>query len=147
MKKLVLSLFAIFVFSTALFAVPVSYNETNEANWTDLSYEYIPVYKVLEGTDAFVVIYQKGKYGVGQTVIPKKWTNGSKDSPAKLKIRNLGTGKLSPYLSVVKKGGDFQYVIMTMPASKANAAWGVVARGVSLDTDKDSLEELQERAE
>ena len=143
MKKIIVTLLALATFAAAAFAVPVAYNETNEANWSDMSYEYIPVFKVLESTDAFVVLYQKGKYGVGQTTLPKNWTHSSKESPAKLKMRALTGGKLKPYLTVVKKGGDFHHVILTMPVSKANAAWGVVNKGVKIDTDKDTLEPLQ----
>lgn len=146
MKKLISTIFVFAALAAALFAVPVAYNETSEENWTDLSYDYIPVYKVLESPDAFVVIYQKGKYGVGQTTIPKKWAQGSKEAPAKLKVRNLGSGSLKPYLSVVKQGGEFKSVIMTMPASRSNSAWGIIGKGVSVDTDKDSLEQLQEQS-
>lgn len=144
MKKLIVTLLAVAAFVGSAFAVPVAYNETSEANWTDMTYQSIPVYKVLESPSAFVVLYQKGKYGVGQTTLPKKWTQGNKDNPAKLKLRATGSAKVKPFITVVKKSGDFQKVILTMPASKSDAAWGVIGKGVKIDTDKDTLEELQE---
>lgn len=142
MKRIILTLLALATIATAAFAVPVAYNETSEKNWTSMSYDYIPVYKVLEGQEAFVVIYQKGKYVVGNTTIPKKWAYTTKDSFPKLRIRALPRGKLKPFLTVVKDNGEFKYTILTMPMDKSNAAWGVVESGVKLDIDKDSLESL-----
>lgn len=144
MKKLIVTLLAFAAFVGSAFAVPVAYNETSEENWSDMTYQSIPVYKVLEGPTAFVVMYQKGKYGVGQTVLPKTWTRGNKEAPAKLKMRATNGGKLKPFITVVKKGGEFHHVVLTMPTSKANPAWGVVGKGVQIDTDKETLEELQE---
>lgn len=142
MKKNIIALLALATLATAAFAVPVAYNESSEKNWSSMSYDYVPVYKVLEGKNAFVVIYQKGKYGVGNTTLPKKWAHRTKDEGPKLRIRNLPSGKLKPYLTVVKDDGEFKYVILTMPQSKSNAAWGVVANGADLETDKDTLESL-----
>lgn len=144
MKKLIVTLLAAAAFVGSAFAVPVAYNETSPENWTDLSYQSIPVYKVLESPKAFVVIYQKGKYGVGQTSIPKSWAHGNKENPAKLKMRATNGGKMKPFITVVKKGGEFQKVILTMPVSKANSAWGVLGSDANVDTEKDTLEELQE---
>ena len=142
MKKIIMTLLALATLATVAFAVPVAFNETSEKNWTSMSYDYVPVYKVLEGRDAFVVIYQKGKYGVGNTTLPKKWAHGTKEEGPKLRMRTLPGGKLKPYLTVVKDDEEFKYVILTMPLRKTNAAWGVVDNGVQLDTDKDTLESL-----
>lgn len=142
MKKIILTLLALATLATAAFAVPVAYNETSEANWSSMSYDYVPVYKVLEGKEAFVVLYHKGKYGVGNTTLPKKWAQGTKEEGPKLRMRVLPGGKLKPYLTVVKNDGEFKYVILTMPLKKSNSAWGVVENGVQLDTEKDTLESL-----
>lgn len=144
MKKLIVTILAFAALAVSAFAVPVAYNESSEENWSDISYESIPVYKVLESPDAFVVMYQKGKYGMGQTILPKKWTLGNKENPAKLKMRAINGGKLKPFITVVKKGGEFHHVILSMPTSKSNAAWGVVGKGVKIDTDKDTLESLHD---
>ena len=72
-----------------------------------------------------------------------KLIQDSKDEPAKLKIRTIGSGKLKPYLTVVKKGGEFHHVILTVHTNKSDSSWGVVGRGVHLDVDKDVLEDLE----
>lgn len=126
----------------AVFAVPTGANDTNEANWSSMFYYNVPIVKVLDSNDAFVVFYQKNIIGTGSTVIPKKWMMGNKDNPKKLKLRFLGKGKLGPLLTVIKKDGEFQKVILTVPKSKGDVTWGVIPRGAKVDSDKDSLEEL-----
>lgn len=127
----------------ALLAVPTKFNETHEENWTSLSYANIPILKILDSKDGYVVIYQKNKIGVGQTVIPKKWARGTKDAPRKLKIRNLTGGKLKPYMTIIKDNGAFKSVILSVPASKGNMIWGVVGNGKELEgLDKEELEEI-----
>lgn len=143
MKKLICSIITALIVAASAIAVPVSYNETDPANWSDMSYVQVPVYKILDSKEGYVVIYAKKAYGVGQTIIPKKWALGSKDEPAKLKIRTIGSGKLKPFLTVVKKGGEFHHVILTVHTNKSDSSWGVVGRGVHLDVDKDVLEDLE----
>lgn len=142
MKKVIIAVLAMAV-ATVAFAVPTGANDRNEENWTDLTYIDAPVLKILDSNEAFVVIYQKEKIGTASTVVPKKWIFGTKDNPRKLRLRYLGKGKLGPLITVVKKGGEFKSVMLTVPKSKGDPAWGVVPRGSKIDgTDKDTLEEL-----
>ena len=143
MKKLICSLITALIVSAAAVAVPVHYNETSPDNWSDMSYVQVPVYKVLDSREGYVVIYAKKAYGVGQTIIPKSWAKINSSEPAKLKIRTIGSGKLKPFMTVVKKGGEFHHVILTVHSNKSDASWGVVSPGVKLDVSKDTLEELE----
>lgn len=127
-----------------ILAIPTKFNETHEENWSSLSYVNIPILKILDSREGYVVIYQKNKIGVGQTVIPKKWARGTKDAPRKLKVRNLTGGKLKPYMTIVKDDGAFRSVILSVPASKSNMIWGVVPNGKELEgLDKEELEEIK----
>ena len=136
MKKL-LVLFAILTaFSVAAFAE----EEKSSDGWSPLSYVNIPVLKVLEGTEGYVVIYQKNHTGVGNTVIPKAWAKGDVENPKKLKFRKLKPGLLKPYMTVVKKDGEFHRVILTLPMNKSHEVWGST-RNIE-GADKDTLEEL-----
>lgn len=143
MKKIILSLL---IAITAIFTVsakPVAYNETSEENWSKISYTNIPILKILDSRDAYVVIYQKNKIGVGQTVIPKNWSRGNPENPRKLKIRNIGSGKLKSFITVVKKEGEFHHVVLSVPANRQNPVWGVISyKNTVPDTDKETLEEL-----
>ncbi|MCI6482697.1 MAG: hypothetical protein SPE48_03770 [Treponema porcinum] len=144
MKKLFCALFAAIIVAGAVFAVPTKHNETHEENWSSISYVNVPILKILDSREGYVIIYQKNKYGVGQTVIPKKWAKGSKEEPRKLRIRYLSGGKLKPFMTIVKDDGNFQNVILSIPAKKTDAIWGVVASGKTLEgIDKDVLEEIE----
>lgn len=139
MKKLLMMLALVSVFTLSAFAEDT---KRNEANWTNLSYVNVPVLKVMESTDGYLVLYQKNRIGTGRVVIPKAWIDGSEDSPRKLKFRTVKTAG-EAYMSIVKDNGEFIRVVLNMPVSKLNPIWGVVASGVQLEgTDKDTLEEL-----
>lgn len=143
MKKIILTFIAAAIFTCAAFAVPTEYNESHEENWTDLSYYQVPVYKVLDSKDGYVVIYGKNKSGVGKTTIPKKWAKNSSKNPRKLKIQTLGSGRLKPYMVVVSKGGEFNHVILNLPKNKSDQTWGVVDYRKQIEgMDKETLEEL-----
>ena len=144
MKKLLCALTLAVLALTASFAVPVAYNETSEKNWSEMSYIQVPIYKILDSRDAYVIIYAKNKIGVGRTVIPKKWNRSTPDSPRKLQIRELKSGKLKPFMTVVKKSGDFHKVILTIPVDKKNSTWGVVDYHKDIEgSDKETLEEIE----
>ena len=103
----------------------------------------VPVLKILEGKDGYVIIYQKNKTGVGNVIIPKNWAHGNPDSPRKLKFRSVKTS-LGAYMTVVKNGGDFKRVILSIPMNKSNSIWGMVDSRKNLEgADKDTLEDLE----
>ncbi|MCH5288371.1 MAG: hypothetical protein J1E32_00480 [Treponema sp.] len=102
-----------------------------------LVYHNVTVYKVLDHRQAYVVMYAKGHGDVGNVTIPKKWY---KASPSKLYFRQLPKG-MTPYMTIVNRDGAFDHVILTMPTSRANTAWGVADSNVVIDdADKDTLE-------
>ena len=90
MKKIYLIFALAAIFSISAFAqnTPVPQPERTEGMWSDMTYENVPILKIMEGRDGYVVIYQKNKVGVANTVIPKKWARGTPDAPRKLKFRN-----------------------------------------------------------
>lgn len=146
MKKLILIFALASIFSFSIFAQEESSSnikiERNEEKWSTMSYVNVPVLKILEDKDAYVVIYQKNRMGTANTVIPKKWVHGTKESPSKLRLRSSKYAYNST-MTIVKDNGEFVRVILTAPLSRSNSIWGVVARGKQLEgTDKDTLEEL-----
>ncbi|MBQ7159414.1 MAG: hypothetical protein IJS09_08355 [Treponema sp.] len=103
-----------------------------------LSYHNVTVYKVLDHKDAYIVMYAKGHRDVGSVTIPKKWYS---TKPSKLSFRSLPKG-MAPYMTVIKKEGNFDRVILTMPVDHGiSTVWGVADPGTVVnDADKDSLE-------
>ena len=121
MKKIVAIAFVFAVSLAAVFAVPTKFNETKPENWSDMTYANVPIYKILDSKDGYVVIYGKSK----------------------LKLVKLYGGILKPFMTVVKKGGEFHHVELTIPMDKNDPIWGVVESGKQIDgLDKEVLEEL-----
>ena len=146
MKKILMILALFAVFSVAVFAEnnsSASAPARTEGKWTDMSYVNVPVLKILEGKDGYAVIYQKNKAGVGNVIIPKNWAHGNPDAPRKLKFRAVKTS-VGAYMTVVKDGGEFKRVILSIPMNKSNSIWGLVDSRKNLEgADKDTLEDLE----
>lgn len=144
MKKLLCAISVFAAVMTAAFAVPTKHNETHEENWSDITYVQVPIYRIFDSKDAYLVIYAKNRLGEGKAVIPKKWAKGNPDNPRKLKIRFLDRGRLQPFMTVVKKSGEFKQVILNVPPSKLEPVWGLVDTKKEIEgVDKDTLEELE----
>ncbi|MEE1212066.1 MAG: hypothetical protein UHO11_06185 [Treponema sp.] len=144
MKKLIAILFIAAAMLARTFAVPVAYNESSEENWSSISYRNVPILKILDSKDGYVVLYQKGKIGTGRTVIPKSWNRGNPENPRKLKVRFLPGGKLKSFMTVVKKDGEFHHVVLTVPENRNDSVWGVISYRQSVEgTDKETLEDLE----
>lgn len=101
-----------------------------------LSYRNVIVYKVLDQKDAYIVMYAKGHREVGNIAIPKRWY---KESPHKLAFRKLSKG-MTPYMTVLYRDGEFDQVILTMPTSRADSAWGVADSNAQVDASKDTFD-------
>ena len=145
MKKIFMILAVLSVFTLSVFADASSTNgqERNEAKWTDMSYVNVPILKILEGKDGYAIVYQKNKHGVGNVVIPKKWAHGTTETPRKLKFRAVRTS-LGAYMTIVKDGGEFKRVILSIPMDKNNSIWGLADYRKSMEgADKDTLEDLE----
>ena len=135
MKKIFLALIMFACVGFGIFA------DTKSGNYeSPISYENIPILKIMEGKDGYVVIYQKYKFGVGSTVVPKSWAKGTPDAPRKLKFRKLQPGIVKPYMTIVKKDGSFHRVILTIPMNKNDAIWGS-ARNIE-GVDKENLDDV-----
>ena len=112
----------------------------DESKWTTINYVNVPVLKVLEAKDGYIVIYQKNKMGVGTVEVPKKWAKGNTEEPRKLKFRAVSTSA-GAYMTIVRDGSDFKRLILSIPMNKQNSLWGVSRKNLS-DADKDTLEDL-----
>ncbi|MCR4734281.1 MAG: hypothetical protein K5829_04670 [Treponema sp.] len=144
MKKIFIILVIAAIFSVSAFAqnTPVPQPERHESMWSDMTYENIPILKIMEGKEGYIVMYQKNKIGVGSTVIPKKWAQGNPETPRKLKFRNSKNSR-EAFMTVIKKNGEFSRVVLTVPYSKNTAIWGLADYRVKMDgADKETLEEL-----
>lgn len=148
MKKILVILALFTVFSGLLAAAENTKDsgtsfERTEGKWSDLSYVNVPILKILEGKNAYSIIYQKNQVGVGSVVIPKAWAKGTPDSPRKLKFRKVRSGYNS-FMTIVKDEGEFKRVILSVPMNKSDSIWGVADYRKTMEgEDKETLEELE----
>lgn len=145
MKKLLLAfaLAASMVFSAA--AQETEQKESTPRVWdhgdnvSDITYQNVRFYKIYDSAEAYVILYEKQGIKIGTAVIPKKWTE-NKEGPRKLLFRNT-PAKIGPYMTIIKKGGDFQKVLVTVPTNRFNPVWAMAPAGMEISgTDADSLE-------
>jgi len=128
---------------TFIIALPAISQEESKKydNESDLTYVMATIYKVLETTDSYVVIYRKNGAAVGSVTIPKKWERySSTEEVRKLQVRALPP-RLDPYITVVTKNGEFYKVFLTLPVERSAKVWGRL-KGKT-DTDVDSIESIE----
>ena len=116
MKKMILTMLAIFIFATGL-----SFAQIQETKESSLSDRNIPIYRVLDHKDVYIVLYSKHGVNVGKVMIPKRWYT---EKPKKLQIRRLDKG-LDAFMTVVYKYGEFYKAILTTPNPKTGDVWAV----------------------
>ena len=105
MKKIFIIALLASIFTCAAFAENQDLsNPKDESKWSDMTYVTAPVMKILESKDCYVIIYQKKYAGTATVTIPKSWNNYKKDTPRKLKFRNIKNPNAS-FITVIKKGG------------------------------------------
>lgn len=143
MKKflLILALFA--SICTTVFAQnTVKKSGEPKEGWSEMDYDSIPILKILESREGYVIIYQKNQTGVGSTVVPKAWAKGTPENPRKLKFRKLAAGLTKPYMTIVTKGGEFHRVILTIPMNKSNPVWGSLHE-IKEGLDKENMDDVK----
>ena len=143
MKKIFIIALLASIFTCAVFAENQDLSHPkDESKWSDMTYVTAPVMKILESKDCYVVIYQKKYAGTATVTIPKSWNNFKKDTPRKLKFRNIKNPDDS-FITVVSKGGEFHRVILSCPMKKNNKLWGIISNDLTVEgADKETLEEL-----
>lgn len=143
MKKFIVSalLIAATLFTATAFEAGKSASDYKyQFQESALYYKNVTVYKVLDHKDAYVVLYAKPQSQIGKVTIPKKWYSTNGNTPSKLSLRPLPKG-MAPWMTVLTKDGNFDHVILTMPVSRAHAAWGVATPDLIIeDADKDALD-------
>ena len=90
---------------------------------SDISYYSAPIYKILDSSKAYVVIYGKAHNKMGTVTIPKDWARNRPGEVKKLTVRGLPT-KLNPYITIVKRSGEFEKVLLTVPSNHNSNIWG-----------------------
>lgn len=108
-------------------------------NVSNITYQNVRFYKIYDQKDSYVVLYEKQGVKIGTAVIPKKWSD-NKEGPRKLLFRNA-PAKIGPYLTIIKKEGEFQKVLVTVPSNRFNPVWAMAPANMTVEgTDAQALE-------
>lgn len=126
MKKALAVIFLATVITCGVFA-------QKEFTETTKSYVNVPVVKVYENNDAYVVVYRKSGVALGTVSIPMSWFK--QNSPEKKAIVRPLDGKLTPYMTLCFDNNEMFMLYISMPVSKQDAAWGVYPKGKALPPD------------
>ena len=144
MKKLLLTfaLAAAMVFSAA---ADESGKESTPRVWdhgdniSSISYQNVRFHKTYDAQDAYVVLYEKQGVKIGTAVIPKKWAKNT-EGHRKLLFRNA-PAKIGSYLTIIKKDGEFQKVLVTVPSNRFNPIWAMAPANMEVNgADADTFE-------
>ena len=121
MKKLII----IFLVSLLCFSLYAQ----QEAEEQDLFYINVPIVRVYDHIDAYVVHYLKGNMSVGQVFVPKVWFNTQETN--KSRLRPLAKG-VEPYMTVIYEAGTFQKVYINMPINRRHSSWKILSRNIDV---------------
>ena len=128
MKKLLLSLALIFCCTFGIFAQKAFTPSTK-------SYVNVPILKVFEHRDAYVVTYVNNSNKVNYVSIPKTWfKQGTTEKKGEVKPLQKN---LEPYMTICFDNDEFYFIYLSMPVSKLDDAWGVMAAGQGLPAEID----------
>ncbi len=101
---------------------------------SEISYYSAPVYKVMDSAKAYTVIYGKAGHKMGTVTIPKDWAKNKPDTVKRLLVRNCPS-KITPYVTIVKKSGEFLKVMLTVPTNHNDRIWGIANENKVESTD------------
>lgn len=109
---------------------------------SEISYYSAPVYKVMDSAKAYTVIYGRAGHQMGTITIPKDWAKNKPDTVKRLLVRNCPT-KITPYVTIVKKSGEFLKVMLTIPTNHNDRIWGIANENKVESTDGVESVDLQ----
>lgn len=132
----------VIIFSILCFAISLSASaQEYEGGHTtaNITYQNAPIYKILDSSSAYVILYGKHGAQIGTVTIPKKWAKWQKDTPRKLTIRKCPV-TITPFITIVKKDNSFHKVMLTIPTDKRNRIWGIASETKVDKSEPESIE-------
>lgn len=127
-KKLFITLALIFCCTFSIFAQK-AFTQSSK------SYVNVPILKVYEHREAYVVAYVNNNNKIQYVSVPKVWfKQGTPEKKAEVRALQKN---LSPYMTICFDDGEFYFIYISMPVSKLDTAWGVMPSGQSIPAEID----------
>ncbi|MCR4940300.1 MAG: hypothetical protein K5930_09385 [Treponemataceae bacterium] len=87
------------------------------------SYVNVPILKIYDHPNYYIVTYRQNGLGIGQTSIPKEWFK--QGSPEKKGLFRNIKGDLNPYLTLWFHNGEFDQIYINCSMNRSDDVWGV----------------------
>lgn len=115
--------------------------QENASNDGEYFYQNMPLEKIYQYRDGYILIYRSGINSLAKAYIPMEWFDvGNK----KAELIWLPQGRSSwPYLMVFYKGGEFSHVRLYAHTNLNSGTWGRVPQNVNLDRYFEGIEKIQ----
>jgi len=114
MKKAVLLLVAFMLVFSVVAVMPAAAEES------DMYYVNVQILKIFPLHEGYYVIYRRAGLKAGEAYIPQTWLD-RRDQRA---VLNLTEQNITPYLSVIYKGGEFDHVTIVAAKNLQHPTWG-----------------------
>lgn len=132
MKKIAALVLVIILFSLS-FVVAETPEKLVEGSF---SYVNVPVIKVLEQRDNYIVYYRQFGSKIGCVSIPRAWfKQGQADRKGFVKPL---AKHVEPYISIFFENGEFVRLNLNVPNNKLDSVWGVF-EGVKIPAEIDPV--------
>lgn len=120
MKRTVIMLALLVVCVVSVFAISTE---------SEYSYTNVPLYKVYTHQEGYIVLYTMDGAKMLSSYLPIDWFRFGEQNKGNL--INLPKG-LYPYMTVVYKNNEFQYVTLAVPRNPADDFWALVPEGTDV---------------
>ena len=111
-----------FVAVLLLLCASISFAEKKFESGTT-SYVNVPILKIYDHPDYYIVTYRQNGLGIGQTSIPKEWfRQGSPEKKGKIR---KAIGNVNPYITLWFSEGQFYYIYINVTSDRSDNIWGV----------------------
>jgi hypothetical protein len=135
MKKIIFAL----IFLALIMPV---FSQDNSRNTTDMYYINVPIEKIYQTGQGYVILYRKGTNQIGTVSIPYEWFT---DSAGRAEMMRLPSGPDWPTMSVFYKSGEFSHVRVYVHRLSGHRTWGLFPGNVDTrqyftDTDTFNIE-------
>ncbi len=139
MKKVIIAFMLAACMAFSVFAQEESKSEKkiwdHGDNVSELSYQSVPVFKILDQADAYIIYYEKQGLDIGQIAVPKAWFKNGLDRKLDFRTKPAGMGS---YMTVLYKGGDLYKILLTVNPSRLDPVWGVAPNGTKTEVSADT---------
>ncbi|MBO7420050.1 MAG: hypothetical protein J6U06_02875 [Spirochaetaceae bacterium] len=129
MKKTAIVLALLFVVSVSVFAFK---------NESEYSYRNIPLQKVYNNQNGYIALFTLDGYKVSKSYLPVDWFRFGDNRGHVIAVPK----GCYPYMTIVYKNNEFQYVTLAVPKNPADPFWGTLPAGTNLK-EKFAVESFQ----